>query len=211
MQELVRRSIPIAGLDLGTKRIGYVIGELWLKNIGENIFVKEAGVKEVSCIREVRDVVEYVCKDRRVFVEVPVPYGRAPSVILLTAAELGIVWEFCEELICLTRPDIKYVLCGTTKAKDKDVKARLQNMMGRYIVLGDKVKLKGDAWAALSVIVAHRIDRDRCYRGVAAEWNKFLAKYPPVKLLHKRIIDAVEDDEEKIKEMLKEGEDNGMD
>lgn len=191
------KSQVIVGLDLGLKRVGYVKVERGIIN--------EAGVVTINNFRELYHWALKNLQDCLVIVEVPVPFGRPPTTVLQMAAQIGIIWTVVDQMICISRPDIKMVLLGTTKAKDKDIRDYLRHELENYrVFLGSGVKLKGDAWSALAAVVAYCKDPTVGKRGQSFVWNKLVSKYEwdvsPYETAE------VIDDEEAFRKMLEEGD-----
>lgn len=71
-------------------------------------------------------------------------------------------WQTDKPIMRITRPEVKLQLCGTVRAKDANVRAKLIDLYGpgKEAAVGVKSKpgplygVKGDEWAAISVGVA---------------------------------------------------------
>ena len=189
------KSQTIVGLDLGLKRVGYVKVERGIIN--------DAGVVNISNFRELYHWALRNLQDYLIVVEVPVPFGRPPTTVLQMAAQIGIIWTVVDQMICISRPDIKMVLLGTTKAKDKDIRDYLRQELENYrLFLGSGVKLKGDAWSALAAVMAFFKDPGVSKRGQSFIWNKLVSKYD-WDISPYETAEAI-DDEEAFRELLRE-------
>jgi len=191
------KSQAIIGLDLGLKRVGYVKVERGIIN--------EAGVVTINNFKELYHWALKNLQDCFVVVEVPVPFGRPPTTVLQMAAQIGIIWTVVDQMICISRPDIKMVLLGTTRAKDKDIRDYLRQELENYrLFLGSGVKLKGDAWSALAAVSAYLKDPAVGKRGQSFVWNKLVSKHEWEVSPYETA--EVIDDEEAFRELLKEGD-----
>jgi hypothetical protein len=185
------------GLDLGLKRVGYV---RWVD--GQ---IVEAGVKEIENFNDLYVWALKTLSDQFVVVEVPVPFGRPPTAVLQMAAQIGIIWTVVDEMVCISRPDIKMTLLKTTRAKDKDIRDYLRNELSNYaVILAPNIKLKGDAWSALAALWAFFKDPLVGKKGQSLIWNKLVNKQSWDVSPHETA--EVIDDEEALKELLKEGD-----
>jgi len=191
--------VRMVGLDLGLKRVGYVVYQ--------NGAIVEADVVTVENFSDLYYFALRKLQNAVVVCEVPVPFGKSPTTILQLAAQVGIVWTVVEEMFCLTRPDVKSVLLHTTRAKDKDVRARLKAAIENYeIIVEPHVKLKGDAWSALAVLYAYFVDPAACHKGQSGIWTNLTRKFRAALQLCK-----IEDDEKLFRHLVEEANKDGMD
>jgi hypothetical protein len=187
----------IVGLDLGLKRVGYV-------KVAQGV-INEAGVITINDFKELYQWALKNLQNCLVIVEVPVPFGRPPTTVLQMSAQVGIIWTVVERMVCISRPDIKMVLLGTTKAKDKDIRDCLRHELENYrLVLGKGVKLKGDAWSALAAVTAFLKDPSVGKRNLSFVWNKLVSKYEEE--VRPNETAEVIDDEEAFRKILEGGD-----
>lgn len=192
------------GIDLGLKRVGYVVYKAGV--------ITDAGVINISDFHDLFSWAKSMLPGETVIVEVPVPFGRSPTTILQMAAQVGIIWTVTEEIICLTRPEIKTALVGTPRAKDKDVRAALKLKLENYDLLVEHgVKIKGDAWSALAALVAYLEKPEIADKGQSQVWNRLTAKRNEQGCAHLLTTQHVLDDEEEFIKLIKEANQDGVD
>lgn len=96
-------------------------------------------------------------------IEVPQPRGQRPhSQLFHTCIYIGRLLErWNDKWVEVDRNDVKISLCGTTRSKDKDVRAALIGMWGGQDAIGKKANpgllygIAADVWQALGIAVAY--------------------------------------------------------
>ncbi|MEM0503490.1 MAG: hypothetical protein QXT58_02145 [Archaeoglobaceae archaeon] len=149
----------IVGLDVGTARCGIAVIDR-----SKNIVFACVTKPGIALLEKIQEIVENFRGDENeevVFVfEVPTPYGTTPTTILALSANivvtaLHLIQKYKCNVAFALRQRIKYLLLGTTKAKDKTVRDYLMFKWNLDNKKAKSVGLKQDAWAALAAATVY--------------------------------------------------------
>jgi len=165
----------VVGIDVGTKRNGVAVLKVkpsvfplgnWMRHGLENVrMFTQLHTAEVLPPSEFHRLIESIIKeadsscgrDKVLFgVEIFNPYGRTPTDVLKASALLGVTIASLlqyvpkEQIWGIPRVAVKSYLCGTPRAKDKDVRDVLKSYLPAEWF---RVKVKADAWQALGIAV----------------------------------------------------------
>lgn len=143
------------GLDVGTRHVGIWRGDLDFRSG----VIRHDYAKVIELPNQATDL--YTCGlILPCFIEIPVPYGSVPSTVLATERLIGFIIgskfspsQF-HHVYLISRPTIKAVLCGTTKATDADIRDALIQMWGGTGKGEPLYGIKKDVWAALAAATA---------------------------------------------------------
>ncbi len=154
------RMVPILAIDPGTEQSG------WCAFDGEH--VNASGVMEnpelLTCLQRP----QFSLNGYRLAIEMVASYGMPVGrEVFETVRWIGRfqqAWHAPDEVTLVYRKDIKLQLCGTTKAKDANIRQALLDMFprtggGKTPQIGIKAKpgplygVSSHAWAALAVAV----------------------------------------------------------
>jgi Holliday junction resolvasome RuvABC endonuclease subunit len=141
----------VLGIDPGTERCGFVLYRACATLARDEIL--RAEVATPQALEELIWNASY----SRVVVEMPDAMGMPCSRALIrTAWIVGRISVVIEPIECveLTRREIKLALCGSARANDAAIRARLIDLYGppgTKRAPGRTYGIKGDAWAALAV------------------------------------------------------------
>lgn len=165
----------VIGIDMGVKQHGVVVVDAETKNI----LLSFVTIFPNSIIPQISPYLEN--PDTHIVFEIPIPYGTAATSLFATSANIGIVLAHIfhklppSNIIFMPRPFIKYVLLGTVKGKDKDIRDFLRLHYG-----DDKLKsarVKKDAWAALAAATAYLKTKKEPDYDVVKVWRAVLRSW----------------------------------
>lgn len=142
----------LVAIDLGIKRCGVAVYHE--NNIEGFVVSPEELIERLTTLPS--------SKTKTLLIEVPQPYGTSPVSIFRVAVMAGMIvylWhkEVGGDFMLIPRPVVKTLLCGTPRAKDKDVRASVILFMSSYLNYTErdlqKRGVRGDVWQALALIV----------------------------------------------------------
>lgn len=150
--------MTILAIDPGTRQSAYVLMDPVMYRILEKgILQNEEAILRFRDIDPFEAVIEHVQS-------YGMPVGEE---IFTTVRWIGAFWWALESLRCKVsfafRKDIKIHLCGTSRAKDANIRQRLidiyggkEKAIGRKATPGPLYGFKADMWAALACGVYYR-------------------------------------------------------